>query len=721
YSGTAVASTLAAGIISLSIASINILPLREFLPQTERNQTLPPEEYFEFSYPPHHAITLLLPYFYGNHESYWGAKGFQELAAYVGFAPLILAATAAVNWKSHKSIRLSALTLIGLAAIMATGKYSPVYTALVNHNLLPPLSVPGRFVFFFDVGIALLASAGLSDVLRGELSLKKNRLLATLSIAAAGITAFAPFFMSLANDGRSFEQFMSLFGTNSWQLIPLLIGALAIPLIIIHIHSQAPNKKPIQIAVLGTAVLPLLLYSWNYNPRMPATLARVENKFAKQISDYSRSHPVPARLYSHERLLQTTPVNKNIRRTDTISPGFWVIQPLLATKDNLECVLVDLNIRDARQGDLQVSIHKNLNDAPVRALSVNTGNLSSSKPNPLCFEPILQSANQTFYIRITSFIPTGVELTYKKLVDSPLQAHFVRVPVPTPDQISRSKKTAQLNIEPKYTTLIDREAAMLARHLQVAANASGARWIGALSIRPYREFIEKFFANDGEIIDGDGKHAIERNRTILNMAGITHLIQFLPPEATDTMPEAGFNLEDSYNTGEKEVRLYTNPAAWPKAFLVPQAQFIPAADEIRYAMSLPSFDAKQTVFLSGEIPPVIPALQPDPAIFAGTATITNYKDTRVDITTESTTDSYLVVTDSSSQQWQTFIDGRQASHLVAYSFFKAAQVPAGTHNVSFRYYSPAVAKAKIAASLGLASLLAMTILGAYNFKKNTPT
>ncbi|MEK7499584.1 MAG: hypothetical protein AAB649_03185, partial [Patescibacteria group bacterium] len=68
----AVYATLYAGILAFLLSSFALLPLQEFLPQTERAGGLPKEELFEFSYPPYYTITLILPYFYGNHENYSG-------------------------------------------------------------------------------------------------------------------------------------------------------------------------------------------------------------------------------------------------------------------------------------------------------------------------------------------------------------------------------------------------------------------------------------------------------------------------------------------------------------------------------------------------------------------------------------------------------------------------------------------------------------------------
>jgi uncharacterized membrane protein YfhO len=73
----------------------------------------------------------------------------------------------------------------------------------------------------------------------------------------------------------------------------------------------------------------------------------------------------------------------------------------------------------------------------------------------------------------------------------------------------------------------------------------------------------------------------------------------------------------------------------------------------------------------------------------------------VDVNVTTPSDAYLVVTDSTTKQWQTYIDGELTPSYIADSVFKTAIVPAGNHQVSFRYYSPAVQKAKYLTIAGI--------------------
>ncbi|MEO6078149.1 MAG: hypothetical protein ABIP54_05160, partial [Candidatus Andersenbacteria bacterium] len=67
---------------------------------------------------------------------------------------------------------------------------------------------------------------------------------------------------------------------------------------------------------------------------------------------------------------------------------------------------------------------------------------------------------------------------------------------------------------------------------------------------------------------------------------------------------------------------------------------------------------------------------------------------------------------------QTTIDGKPALQLKADTIFKAAQVPAGSHIVSFTYSSPAVNKAKTLSFIGLLSVAFMYAISIYRRKKS---
>ncbi|MEX1112099.1 MAG: YfhO family protein, partial [Candidatus Andersenbacteria bacterium] len=300
-------------------------------------------------------------------------------------------------------------------------------------------------------------------------------------------------------------------------------------------------------------------------------------------------------------------------------------------------------------------------------------------------------------------------------------AYFVRTPDPTPRQWELSRKEAVVIVEPLFPKQVDEEIALLARHLNVVADSSSARWIGALSLREYRAFIEFFLANDQDPIDGDGLHAIQRHRQIVDMLGITHLAQIIPLTHEDGMLDEGFELVENVSITNKRGRLYENPQAYPKAFMVKHGVWKPAADEIRDRMRLPQFDPRKIVYLGGPKPPkslegvdweaVESQAVADTSSLKYSATIDRYSATEIELTVETNEDAWLVLTDSTTPQWHTTIDEQPAPYYIAYSTFKAAYIPAGTHQVSFTYHSPAIEQSKKISLGGLGLVLVLGGVG----------
>lgn len=259
----------------------------------------------------------------------------------------------------------------------------------------------------------------------------------------------------------------------------------------------------------------------------------------------------------------------------------------------------------------------------------------------------------------------------------------------------------------------DLERDLLLRHIHATANVSSARWIGALSIGNYRAFIEQYFANDREPFDGEGEHALARFRNLINMSGITHFMQALPEReaGSDPMLANGYNLIQEEKQDNLLLRLYQNPQVFPKAFLVGTAIWEPGGDQTRHAIGHRQYDPSKLVYISGPSPPDTGTLPnqetPNPAIIPTTslanssAVITNYGPIQVDITVSVEKPAWLVLTDSFTTQWQTFIDGAPAPQYIANTVFRAAQIPAGSHTVSFQYHSPAIQQAKVLTYIGV--------------------
>ena len=299
FISTRTGALLLSGAIAIAVASPALLPLFEFIPETERSAGLPIAELYEFSYPPEHTITMLLPYFFGDHSNYWGAKGFQELSAFAGIIPILAtgASFIAIRKKKFRAQVITGILLMLIAITFATAKYSPVYTYLVEHHIITSLAVPGRFVYFFTTAIAILAPIGLVAIgtLKNKIATTTSALLFTFALIAI------PFQYGLQSSDRIANRLQELISNNDPYLWMLAISTI----LFLAVLTLPQNKKQIQKALLASIILSigtLIMYSWNYNPLTPTSNIQTSSEIKKTLTSYEQDNSIPARLYSSERI-----------------------------------------------------------------------------------------------------------------------------------------------------------------------------------------------------------------------------------------------------------------------------------------------------------------------------------------------------------------------------------------------------------------------------------
>jgi hypothetical protein len=163
--------------------------------------------------------------------------------------------------------------------------------------------------------------------------------------------------------------------------------------------------------------------------------------------------------------------------------------------------------------------------------------------------------------------------------------------------------------------------------------------------------------------------------------------------------------------------IYRNPHALPRAFLVHDAEVIPAQRARLARLADPALDLSRTVVLSDApksgVSPLL-ALASGQAVAQAawrrplgapdTATIQTDRDTSVAVVVHVAGPGFLTMSDSFYPGWRATVGGHPAAVLRANHAFRAVAVPAGDSEVSFRFEPASV-------RLGLfLSLLAATVI-----------
>lgn len=128
-------------------------------------------------------------------------------------------------------------------------------------------------------------------------------------------------------------------------------------------------------------------------------------------------------------------------------------------------------------------------------------------------------------------------------------------------------------------------------------------------------------------------------------------------------------------------RFYESPDAFPRAFLVPEAELISDRNERLQRLVSPDFSPDRKVLIeSGQetLPRGVPG---------GSVTIQSRTPGHYTLDVETPGGSYLLLTESYFPGWRAEVDGRPARILKANHFLQAVWMPPGRHRMEFNYQS----------------------------------
>ncbi len=189
-------------------------------------------------------------------------------------------------------------------------------------------------------------------------------------------------------------------------------------------------------------------------------------------------------------------------------------------------------------------------------------------------------------------------------------------------------------------------------------------------------------------------------RRLLQMAGVE--VAVLPPERRLGRP-----------LWENALVSIQRLAPAPRAYFVPVAVLAGDEDSAAARLVAPDFDYRAEVIII-KPPDLLPENQPaDAAVMPVQAevTVTSPGPDEVIVQVDAPRSGYLVLTDTCYPGWRAEIDGRAVPILQANLAFRAVPVPAGRHQVVFRY-QPASFTAGMVVSLATALALVAALVAA---------
>jgi hypothetical protein len=250
---------LLAGAFGAALSAVQLLPFGQ-LSLASTRATGDFEFATNYSLPPAHLITVLVPEYYGEptRAGYWSVPVFEELTFYAGVTPLLLLPLAVRRPRRYLPLYL-ALMVLGLW--LAMGRYSPLYQ--LAYDLLTPLRLaraPGRFALLFTFAAAALTGLTLSDWQRFHDAPLASRLLrAAVAVAAvataAALGATGALFAGQhpsETSGRLWHQV----GGWTWLLIMVVVGGGLLWAFL------RPNRLQVRRALAAVILLLILADLW---------------------------------------------------------------------------------------------------------------------------------------------------------------------------------------------------------------------------------------------------------------------------------------------------------------------------------------------------------------------------------------------------------------------------------------------------------------------------
>lgn len=285
-----VRSALIIAVVGFSLAAVQLVPFLQFSATSSRVAEADYEFATDYSFPPAHLMTLLVPEFFGEplRVGYWSVPTFEELTYYAGILA-VLGIILALRRPTRLTWFYLALIVFGLW--LAFGRYGILYK--LAYQFLPPFRLvraPGRAAFLYlFAGSALLAHA--LSYWREQSAEECHRVLrrywaAAVSVSAIGLiaalAATGAVFMAIHptdTSGRLWQQI----GGYSHALIVVGIGA---ALIWAYLNSEElvskgqgmgggrVNGVHWRTAAIGGALILLVVGdTWVFSQKMVRTAA----------------------------------------------------------------------------------------------------------------------------------------------------------------------------------------------------------------------------------------------------------------------------------------------------------------------------------------------------------------------------------------------------------------------------------------------------------------
>lgn len=720
-------------LLGMALAATQLLPLAELARFSPRGGGIPYEESAAYSLTPYSLVQLVFPFFFRTPTNeQWGLWTHWEAYLYVGLAPLVLTLVAVICVRRRDIALWSALGSVGL--VFALGQYSPLNLHHVLWLLpgMAGLRAPGRFTLVVVLAAAMLSAYGLAwlraaaqDGLRPSAARRFRSMLAGMIalpfILALGLVVAHQALQDHPDEARlSIERWYLHLPHDSYPLTPsdvysgllgasdlsantrtggALVGLLLVGLALTVWHAAPWSAVrgwtgwPSLLVAGSTA--DLLLFGWSVHPRdsLAHLTAAAPAAVAVQHLAEEDSMAGPSRVLASPVASQLT-ANRLVPLGLQEVGGYSSLEPrwhdaYLRRILQVDDALLDLwNVRyvfdPAQTGPL--ASYRGVTFLPQQTLlhAVGGGALASA----------------SFRLDPTTVRAMGLVTALVNAIDLPQGAQVGEVEL----------RGATGDVVATYPLLAGRDTMEWARSDPVLGPRvkHGPAEVAGLTFEPGASAARLLSYGRFTIDPPTALTAVSVRATLPH--GELLLFGGAVEGADGAEQQLAARRQDKYREvyRDTDVAVFQNTAAFPRAFVVPEARAMPSLEAAQDAMIRAPFNPSREVILSpsedeiGALPGGHKATpdsgRPSPASVEGLTA------DAFQLRVATPTDGFLVVSDTYYPGWRAWVDGQEQPVLRGDLLFRVVRVPAGEHVVRFAF-DPASVKVGL-----LVSVAALTVI-----------
>jgi hypothetical protein len=273
---------VAALVLGIALALPQLVPTFELSALSQRAGGLDSAFFTSYSFHPFLLATYLSPFLLGNPYP----TGSVELMGYVGLLPLVLAGVALWRWRGKEKWFFAGLILVG--ALLAFGRWNPLYGYLRYVPLFNLFRVPARYLYWVSLGLAVLTALGF-DAIRASFN-SRARAIGVPLLAALLVAILALVWVSPTADDL----------VAAWRWIPLLLSA---ALLVLLGLGQRFGARLWPVAACALLLVDLYAYGAVLDQTYNATLPLEEVVAAPASLDFLRQDDSLYRLYTKEEIM----------------------------------------------------------------------------------------------------------------------------------------------------------------------------------------------------------------------------------------------------------------------------------------------------------------------------------------------------------------------------------------------------------------------------------